>query len=582
MTLLVTPAEPLSGEHARSLLDRSLGNQAGGEVQHASLVKRNRTEKGTLGDRARKANEKEQTMPHARSGALLALGLLVMVAPVAADDIPVLYEDAKLVAVDGDFQDEFGTGVSLEGDRALVGAYQDDDVGEDSGSAYVFERDESGAWVEVAKLLASDGHEDQDFGIAVSLSGDRALVGAVWDDTQGENAGAAYVFERSGTGVWVEVAKLLGSASEEDDLFGLSVALSGDRALVGAELAAAVYVFEPDAAGQWSEVERIIAPPIAGHFGERVSLEGDRALIGAHASVFGSAFVYERDKSGNWVGVAKLEASDQAENDEFGFAVSLWGDRALVSAYHDDDRGSDSGSAYVFERNDQGEWEEVAKLLASDGNSKDRLGEAVSLWGDRALVGSKWDDDQGDRSGAVYVFERNRSGRWVEAAKLLNSDGESGDALGLSVSAWGNQALVGSDNSDGHEWNSGAAYVYTFEDCILKLGLDQHSVQAGDDLQIGLSLEHNRPATVTVPFRLWIEDAAGDTVASLKTPPLTFHHGDTLRQELVMRIPDGTPPGRYVVMVGVERMHQGIAAAVQPFQVVGPSAFRRPNELKIP
>ena len=250
--------------------------------------------------------------------------------------------------------------MSLSGDRTLVGAHGNDDF---RGSAYIFERQGDGSWLEVDKLTASDGAQGDNFGRSVSLSGDRALVGAHGDDDQSEFSGSAYVFERQGDGSWLEVDKLIATGGAFQDFFGNSVSLSGDRALVGAQL------------------------------------EDD---LGSDS---GSAYVFERQGDGSWLEVDKLIASDGAAIDRFGISVSLSGDYALVGAYWDDDLGQQSGSAYVFERQGDGSWLEVRKLNASDGAADDVFGISVSLSDDRALVGAIGDDDVGDDSGSAYVYD---------------------------------------------------------------------------------------------------------------------------------------------------------------------------------
>ena len=264
----------------------------------------------------------------------------------------------KLTASDGAADDWFGFSVSLsEGTRALVGAWMDDDQGTNSGSAYVYERQGDGSWLEVDKLTASDGAAGDGFGGSVSLSGDRALVGASGDAS---SRGSAYAYERQGDGSWLEVDKLTASDGAAGDQFGESVSLSGDRALVGAQ-------FDND--------------------------------LGTDS---GSAYVYERQGDGSWLEVAKLTASDGAADDRFGVSVSLSETRALVAAYLDEDLGSQSGSAYVFERQGDGSWLEVAKLTASDGAALDQFGNSVSLSeGTRALVGAWMDDDLGSHSGSA-------------------------------------------------------------------------------------------------------------------------------------------------------------------------------------
>ncbi len=156
----------------------------------------------------------------------------------------------------------------------------------------------------------------------------------------------------------------------------------------------------------------------------------------------------------------KLTASDGAQGDNFGRSVSLSGDRALVGAHGDDDQGDFSGSAYVFERQGDGSWLEVAKLTASDGAAGDVFGNAVSLSDDRALVGAFEDDDIGDRSGSSYVFERQGDGSWLEVDKLIASDGAADDVFGISVSLSDDRALVGAIGDDDVGDDSGSAYVY--------------------------------------------------------------------------------------------------------------------------
>ena len=223
------------------------------------------------------------------------------------------------------------------------------------------------AWgaIQIDKLLAGDGAADDFFGYSVSLDGDRAMVGARLDDDNGNNSGSAYLFERNpGTGAWTQVAKLTADDAAADDVFGYSISLGGDRALVGAIV--------DDDTGNSS----------------------------------GSAYLFERNPgTGAWAQVAKLTADDGAAVDQFGYSVSLDGDRVLVVARLDDDNGSFSGSAYLFERNPgTGVWAQVAKLTADDGAADDQFGLSVSLDGDRALVGAYRNVDNGSNSGSAYLF----------------------------------------------------------------------------------------------------------------------------------------------------------------------------------
>ncbi|MEN8217038.1 MAG: hypothetical protein ABFS56_11865 [Pseudomonadota bacterium] len=378
------------------------------------------------------------------------------------------FEEQKLLASDGASDDKFGYSVSLYGDRALIGARFDDDNGDDSGSAYIFELI-GGQWIEEQKLLASDGAAGDNFGESAFLYGGRALIGAYHDDDNGTDSGSVYIFELIG-GQWVQQQKLLASDGAGGDYFGHFVSPYGDRALIGAprdddngDKSGSAYIFEL-IGGQWVEEQKLLASDGAAgdYFGRRVSLYGDRALIGArgdddNGTDSGSAYIFELI-GGQWVEEQKLLASDGAAGDYFGRSVSLYGDRALIGARFDDDNGDDSGSAYIFEWIG-GQWVEKQKLLASDGASGDWFGHSVSLYGDRALIDARFDDDNGDDSGSAYIFELI-GGKWVGEQKLLASDGAAGDNFGRSVSLYGDRALIGARYDDDNGDNSGSAYVF--------------------------------------------------------------------------------------------------------------------------
>ncbi len=328
-------------------------------------------------------------------------------------------EVVKLTASDRYVEDGFGYSVSISGDVAIVGAYCDDDKDYDSGSAYIFYRDAGGAdaWREVKKLTASDGAGTDWFGYSVSISGDMAIVGAYGDDDKGRDSGSAYIFYRDagGVGNWGEVKKLAASDGAGTDYFGYSVSVSGDVTIVGAycdddkdDDSGSAYIFYRDAGGAdaWEEVKKVTASDGAAYdrFGYSVSISGDMAIIGA----YGAAYIFYRDAGGAdaWEEVKKVTASDGAAYDRFGHSVSISGDMAIIGAYGDDDKGDDSGSAYLFSRDEggAGNWGEVAKLTASDGAAYDWFGHSVSISGDMAVIGAHGDDDKGVESGSAYTF----------------------------------------------------------------------------------------------------------------------------------------------------------------------------------
>ncbi|PSQ15097.1 hypothetical protein BRD00_15160 [Halobacteriales archaeon QS_8_69_26] len=375
---------------------------------------------------------------------------------------------------ESDTGDRFGWKVALDGDTALVGAVRDDDPnGPGGGSAYVFVN-EGGTWTQQAKLAADDGDSLDGFGQSVALDGDTALVGAyLHDGPDGQDAGAAYAFERT-DGEWTQTAKLTADDGSGEDLFGISVALEGDTALVGAsghgdphgENAGAAYVFDRSD-GEWTQRDKLVADDgdEGDELGTLVAIDGDTALLGAYRDEdpngedAGAAYVFERS-DGEWAQGDKLVAGDGEAGDTF-FAVSLDGDTALVgSPTHDASDEENAGAAYVFERSD-GEWTQAAKLTDDDGSGEDLFGVRTAVDGDVALVGA-WNDDDpnGDGAGSAYVFERTDEG-WTRAAKLAADDGDEGDNFGTDVDLDGDRGLVGAwRDEDPNGPGSGSAYVF--------------------------------------------------------------------------------------------------------------------------
>lgn len=356
-------------------------------------------------------------------------------------------EERRLESSDAAELDQFGYAVSLASDHALVGAFGDDSY---RGAAYVMVR-RGGAWTEEQKLVASDAAEGDNFGWSVSLVAGRALIGAPGDDAY---RGAAYVFVMSG-GIWTEEQKLVAEDGATDENFGWSVSLTTERALVGAPRNAAsrgaAYVFYRTGAS-WVEEQKLVASDDAEgeRLGYSVALSDDRTLVGApgNAAARGRALVFARNDRA-WTEEQALVANDGISDDNFGVSVSLVFHRALVGAYwHDSLRGA----AYVFARSGTS-WTEEQKLFASDGAAGYRFGNALSLGADRALVGAYANDDA---RGTAYVFVRS-GGAWNEEQRLTASDGAASDLFGWSVSLDDDRALVGAHYDDNLR---GAAYVY--------------------------------------------------------------------------------------------------------------------------
>ncbi|SFL32186.1 FG-GAP repeat-containing protein [Halogranum rubrum] len=385
----------------------------------------------------------------------------------------------KLTASDGAALDNFGVSVSVsaDGSMALIGAHGSDDAGPGSGSAYVYDLSQDPPTE--TKLTASDAASGVQFAFAVSMSGDgnTALVGASGDNDAGIQSGAAYVYDlRQDPPTEM---KLTASDAASGDLFGYAVSLSGDgnTALVGAhgsddtdEYSGSAYVYDlcqdPPTETKFTASDAAGGAEFA--FAVSVSTDGTTALVGArgddHTGEYsGSAYVY--DLSQDPPTETKLTASDASADDFFGSAVSVSGDgnTALVGASGDDDAGTESGSAYVYDLCQDPPAE--TKLTAGDAADGDLFGHDVSVSSDgtTALVGAWGNNDAGTESGSAYVYDLCQDP--PAETKLTASDAAALDDFGISVSvnADGTTALIGAYTDDDNGRHSGSAYVFELE-----------------------------------------------------------------------------------------------------------------------
>jgi hypothetical protein len=335
-------------------------------------------------------------------------------------------------------------------------------------------------WVETAKLLASDGATDQDFGSFLTLSGDTILVGASKADANYlPNSGAVYVYERNlgGPEAWGEVTMLAASDGGATDRFGRALSLDGDTAVIGAfrathnglAKAGAAYIVERDQGGaeNWGEVTKITASDASptALFGISADLSGDTAVIGAMRAgkTAGAAYVFERNLGGPdaWGEADIVMASDAAAGDGFGVSVDIDDDTFVVGAFKDDHKaGLNSGSAYVFVRSGS-LWQEQAILRGSDLLPQDRFGNSVAISGDTIVVAA-FLHNLGPiaNTGAAYVFTRSGA-VWTEEARLTASAPVADDRLGRAVAIDGDRIGAGAylDDLKGVT-NLGSVYMY--------------------------------------------------------------------------------------------------------------------------
>jgi len=527
--------------------------------------------------------------------------VIVFLVFFAAPCVGQQFENHKLLAPDGGDGDQFGSSLSISGSRALAGTADEDILGQNSGAARIFGYDSaSGTWLKEAKLIASDSSNGDYFGYSVSILGDKAIVGAPFDDDYGPDSGSAYVFSYdSVSGTWYEEAKLIASDGEALDEFGRSVSISGTCALVGAYRgngivsdSGAAYLFRYDSvSGTWQEEAILFASDGADsdRFGASVALYDDWALVGAvsdddYGVSSGSAYIFAYDSvSGTWREEAKLLASDGAAWDYFGESVAIHGDKALIGS---SGSGNDSGSAYLFCYDSvSGTWQEETKLTASDGSGGDAFGGSVAIHGTRALGGAYLAHNQGDRTGSAYLFVYDSpSGTWQEEAKLLASDREQHDHFGTAVALSADRAIIGAEWEDTTDDDAGAAYAYDFNSVLaidVKCnGEDQNViVNSGENATVTIDikngyhpgLEGDLWVAAVLPFSGWGVWTCGPFSNPHWMPGTgnVYYTGPPLNHAATV-FDHTVPPGNYKVYLAVDMIPDGVInlAALWDFDVV--------------
>ena len=291
-------------------------------------------------------------------------------------------------------------------------------------------------WDHAIKIVSSDRAANDHFGYSVAISGNFAIVGARFEDQNSSGtdslskAGAAYIFSKSGD-TWIQEQKLVASDRTGDDLFGMSVAISGNYAIIGA-------------------------------YQQNENASGTNTLINA-----GAAYIFYNNGA-TWTQQQKIDASDRGTSDYFACSVAISGDNIIVGAYDEDEDTSGtntlltSGSAYIFERA-VSTWNQKQKIVASNRAESNWFGYSVAISGNDAIVGAY---RKLGNIGSAYIFERETTG-WVQQQEIIAPAREGFDYFGHSVAISGDNAIVGAyeENEDENEENTlpaaGSAYIFT-------------------------------------------------------------------------------------------------------------------------
>lgn len=349
------------------------------------------------------------------------------------------------------------------------------------------------------------------------------------------------------------------------DFFGTSVSVDGDYAIAGAFgdddngiNSGAAYIYQRNASG-WVQQAKLLPNVGASqeNFGYSVDISGDYAIVGAYKNTengisSGSAYIFHRNGS-TWTQQAKLNAADAAADDWFGFSVSISGDYAVVGARFDDDNAISSGSAYVFRRSGTN-WIEEAKLTASDASGADFFGSSVAIDGGYVVIGAPGDNDSGSGSGSAYIFRRIIA-NWTQQVKLTATDAAAGDEFGSSVAINGDYVVVGAPKDDDGASNAGSAYVFQGSGANWNQQAKLTAADAGADDAFGFQVAVDGEYVLV---GTWLDDENGNTDQG--SAYLFQRDGSSWTQETKFTASNGAADGQFGTSVSVSGLRLMVGA----------------------
>ena len=383
----------------------------------------------------------------------------------------------KLVAPDGAGSDYFGNSVSVSGNIMVVGANQADHGGQnETGAAYVYGLEDNGSTRFVQKLTSPHLSADDRFGISVSLSEKRLLVGSYWSNPNGlVQAGATYLYQVETNGAVTYSQRILPADLSASDNFGVCVSQSQNILAIGAygsdpggtSNAGAAYLFRVETNGSITELDKVFAADKGANdlYGYALANSNELLVVGSKYHDTngnpdqGAAYVYRIESDGTATFLHKLAASNGATLDQYGFSISLEGKYfAIGSPLADSNANSDSGAVHLYRHESNGSSTFLEELTSPEPDSSDdRFGHSLSQSGDLLSIGAY----QANGIGANYLYRIESNGSTTFLQKITAADGVPSNYFGLSNSITPNYLTVGATGSDPNgKTDAGAAYVF--------------------------------------------------------------------------------------------------------------------------
>gem|GEM_PF-2101734 len=402
-----------------------------------------------------------QPLHHPLSARCLAIAIaMLIIAPAVSRAQESWTQTHKLLAEDGRLNAFFGWRVGMSGESIVISAPQDHENGLFSGAVYVF--DHHG--MQLRKIAEHPPRVGGRFGWTLAADGDRAVAADPYGDSYAERGSVVVLDVATG-----KTLRQLRCANQDDPFPNFcAIALRGQRVVIGSPAGVgsnkwpgAAYAFDIETGEQ---LLRIIAPDARDGqaFGSAVAIGGDKIAVSAYFDETeglrtGSVYVFDLSTGAYQY---KLQPPDPVEEMCFGDSLAVAGDRLVVGAYHDNVNGPRSGSVYVYDLN---MGRQLRKIAPSDGIEEQSFGRALAIDGQRLVVGAFYDEDMGFRSGSVYLYDLSA---YELIAKLSASDGEEFETFGNDVAIQGGRLIIGARACNDLGWTSGAAYIFEAENLL--------------------------------------------------------------------------------------------------------------------
>lgn len=399
---------------------------------------------------------------------VLVLTFVLLLIPLKGN---AQYEQVQKMVGDREDRAEFGTSVAVNDDFAVVGAARESIA---AGAAYVFRKTEDGNWDFSQKITADDAVEMTEFGGGMKFGdGFLAIASGRADISGTERAGAIYLYELVENN-WNFNLKISASDYSPNSLLAVnptSMDAFQSTLVAGApgtnNWTGAVYVFDREASN-WTESQKITAPEEIefSNFGIGVSISGNFLVAGASGenNGAGSAYIYQKNNNGTWAFVQKIMASDAQSNMYFGNSISISGNQIVVGAYAEGSVGGNIAAAYVFEQNNAGEWEEIQKISGHDSAENTYFAWMVEMNDERMAISCPhiW----GGESGKIFMYEKTENGTWEEVQTVAPNEDMVEDFFGWSIAMNGNDLIVGAprdhfdENGENDIMDAGSAFIF--------------------------------------------------------------------------------------------------------------------------